>query len=270
MCFGKLAVFRLSNFYIVAGFQIGMSTIDIFYLVISNFQPIKNFDNAWHFAANFTNFSLRIVPTKRNTKQHKKFSFIYIKEFFNFFLRLSKAIISGRAERRAERFTRFNIRTQGRRNKWSKTYKTVLFKNVCGQFTFYQILQAFNIRQIVGIGIPFTKCCKHIFPCGQSTYRPLIVKQTVKSENFNLDRNIGQADNAISVFTINKITMSHNSTIKSIADTFANLLGTRGQFFTRNTDNAEGFFKIGGNVLASIKIDNVSVTVAWNINDSIH
>ena len=145
-----------------------------------------------------------------------------------------------------------------------------MFKNVCGQFTFYQKTQTINIGQIVGIGVPFTKYCKHIFPCGQSAYPPVIKEQTVQSKNFNLDRNIGQADNAISVFTINKITMSQNSTIKSIADTFTNLLGTRGQFFTRNTDNAEGFFKISGNVFTSVKIDNVGVAVAGDINDGIH
>ena len=101
-------------------------------------------------------------------------------------------------------------------------------------------------------------------------FPPLGVENAVYSENFDGNRNIGKADNAVDILAIAKITMISSGIDKGVANTSVYLLRGIGQLPARHTDNTERGFKICDNVLASIEVDGVGVAVASDVGDGVH
>ena len=267
------AVLASGALRVPTGFEVCERAVEVFHLVIVQPHFIDEVHDARHLAANMVNLVRSIIAIEANTEQAADFVLtIHTEKLLDFCLRFCKPIFCGSTKRGAESLTRIDIGVEVHRNIIRKISQIVLFEGVPANQLAYDIIEIIDfIGKGVRIGTPLAEQGKGIFPFGHiMDFTPLRVKNTVHSENFDGNRNIGKADNAVDILAIAKITMISSGINKGVADACVYLLRSIGQLPTRYADNTERGFKICDNVLASIEVDGVGIALASDVDDGVH
>ena len=255
------------------GFKVCERAVEVFHFVIVQPHFIDEVHDARHLAANMVNLVRSIIAVEANTEQAADFVLtIHTEKLLDFCLRFCKPIFCGSTKRGAESLARIDIGVEVHGNVIRTISQTVLFEGVPANRLAYDIIEIIDFIGKGGrIGTPLAEQGKGIFPFGHSMdFPPLRVENAVYSENFDGNRNIGKADNAVDILAIAKIAMISSGIDKGIANTSVYLLRGIGQLPARYTDNTERGFKICDNVLASIEVDSVGVAVTSDVNDGVH
>ena len=273
LCGAEGAVLASGALRVPTGFKVCERAVEVFHFVIIQPHFIDEVHDACHLAANMVNLIRSTITVEANTEQAADFVLtIHTEKLLDFCLRFCEPIFCGSAKCGAESLAGIDIGVEVHRNVIRKIGQTVLFEGVPANRLAYDIIEIIDfIGKGVRIGTPLAEHGKGVFPFGHiMDFTPLGVKNAVYSENFDGNRNIGKADDAVDILAIAKVTMISSGINKGVADACVYLLRSIGQLPARYADNAERVFKIRDNVLASIEVDGVGVAVASDIDDGVH